>query len=1100
MTARFKLLKVFFLYIILGFIMLFSVYADSVRSEHPRILLTDQVLAVLGQKVINNAPEWQELKSKADAYLTGVISSGYYGGVYSEAIRHLGLVYKLTGNTVYSDKVIEVMQTMVDTVDVSVIKGDSGYGIRNYGPAMAIGYDWCYEQLSEDLKTGAYQRLNEWLDWYANGTPEYPTPGYQNNGPALGNYFSGYFLALGLTGYATYGDNSQAQEHIDNARGFFENLIREAADNGEMRGGDDPEGEYAFGYYPRIFYYLLTVKSATGEDIVSDGFNWPREVVYSHIHRTKPQIDKCYDWGDWSYAGTVYATPMLILSHILNGTTEGRYAKYYAEHVGGTSAFDRMLFYHVDAQAEMWNNEPLSYFSIGSSLITTRSSWDSNATWASFQGETGVFVGHQDYDCGHFSIQRGSDYLVVDSDQGYGGHMYNTNHNSILVDDNGEVLTYPPFQSSWGDMYQVEAFEDGNDYVYVKSNITTAYNGPTWYPDPTSNNPLSNFRRHFLYIRPDYFVIFDRVTTKKDYYMPIWVLHPATQPTISGDVVSAVVGNSKIFSKTLLPENHTIEYVAESSSFGHRIDVKPGQASLDNLFLHVLHAASSTSSMPFTQRIDGTTIVGVQGLDWISMFSRTETTLEVGQFNISGSGTYRTIIADSIPNAYYDVFVDGSLHGTHTATGSGLLVFDLPLNGQHTVIISSGTADYTAPAAITNLGASTGTEVGSIKLTWTATGDDGNVGTAASYIIRHSTSAITAANWGSAADVTGEPLPKPAGASETFTVTGLTPGQTYYFAIKAQDEAGNISDISNSPSAPAAGDITPPEISGVASSDITDTTATVSWTTDEPADSVVEYGTTTGYGNTSSDATLETDHNRTLTGLSPDTTYHYRVSSTDSDGNTATSGDFTFTTQPSGYDKIFSDIPDFGNADNWTPLTPGYWEVSVDPVSDDRAYFLNDTARSDFDYTLFNLATYGSFTMTLRARTADPPSNAWRDYLVIFGYQDPENYYYVFFNASDDDETNGIIKRENGVITEISELGLPPTIVDGLYHDIEISRIGANITVRMDGVTKYTATDSTFGTGKIGLGAFNDSAYFDDVNVIPVDTPGQPGKPIHVDL
>ena len=41
---------------------------------------------------------------------------------------------------------------------------------------------------------------------------------------------------------------------------------------------------------------------------------------------------------------------------------------------------------------------------------------------------------------------------------------------------------------------------------------------------------------------------------------------------------------------------------------------------------------------------------------------------------------------------------------------------------------------------------------------------------------------------------------------------------------------------------------------------------------------------------------MVTSHARTLTGLVPDTPYHYRVRSTDAASNPAVSGDFTFTT------------------------------------------------------------------------------------------------------------------------------------------------------------------------------------------------------------
>ncbi|HEQ98412.1 MAG TPA: T9SS type A sorting domain-containing protein [candidate division Zixibacteria bacterium] len=88
-------------------------------------------------------------------------------------------------------------------------------------------------------------------------------------------------------------------------------------------------------------------------------------------------------------------------------------------------------------------------------------------------------------------------------------------------------------------------------------------------------------------------------------------------------------------------------------------------------------------------------------------------------------------------------------------------------------------------------------EVTTITLNWTAPGDDGEIGTAATYDIRYSTSPINAINWVSAVQVQNEPAPSPAGTVESFTVTGLNPNTTYYFAIKTADEAGNWSGLSN---------------------------------------------------------------------------------------------------------------------------------------------------------------------------------------------------------------------------------------------------------------------------------------------------------------
>jgi hypothetical protein len=74
----------------------------------------------------------------------------------------------------------------------------------------------------------------------------------------------------------------------------------------------------------------------------------------------------------------------------------------------------------------------------------------------------------------------------------------------------------------------------------------------------------------------------------------------------------------------------------------------------------------------------------------------------------------------------------------------------------------------------------------------------------------------------------------------------------------------------------------------------------ISWQTSEPADSQVEYGTTAAYGqSTTIQPSLVNSHSMSLTALSADTTYHFRVRSKDGANNSSTGTDFTFRTTPS---------------------------------------------------------------------------------------------------------------------------------------------------------------------------------------------------------
>jgi len=78
---------------------------------------------------------------------------------------------------------------------------------------------------------------------------------------------------------------------------------------------------------------------------------------------------------------------------------------------------------------------------------------------------------------------------------------------------------------------------------------------------------------------------------------------------------------------------------------------------------------------------------------------------------------------------------------------------------------------------------------------------------------------------------------------------------------------------------------------------IATTSATVSWVMNELTDGRIEYGTTTSYGSqTSLDTTDKLYHSASLSGLQPNTTYHYRVLATDVNDNQIAGSDATFTT------------------------------------------------------------------------------------------------------------------------------------------------------------------------------------------------------------
>ena len=83
-----------------------------------------------------------------------------------------------------------------------------------------------------------------------------------------------------------------------------------------------------------------------------------------------------------------------------------------------------------------------------------------------------------------------------------------------------------------------------------------------------------------------------------------------------------------------------------------------------------------------------------------------------------------------------------------------------------------------------------------------------------------------------------------------------------------------------------------PQISNVQISGVTDNSVTVTWSTDEKADSLVNYGLQPDYGILRTPVADRTSHTMTLDNLEPGRVYYFRVVSADPNGNQGISADY----------------------------------------------------------------------------------------------------------------------------------------------------------------------------------------------------------------
>jgi len=249
--------------------------------------------------------------------------------------------------------------------------------------------------------------------------------------------------------------------------------------------------------------------------------------------------------------------------------------------------------------------------------------------------------------------------------------------------------------------------------------------------------------------------------------------------------------------------------------------------------------------------------------------------------------------------------------------------------------------------------------------------------------------------------------------THSVTLTGLTADTQYYFRIGSTDGFNNGPTTSNEGTftTESSGDITAPQITSPPTvTGITQTTAVIEWQTDEPSDSVVDYGETATYD---SQATLPddvTNHSVTLTGLTAGTAYHFQVSSTDAAGNGPTySIDTTFTTETVTTDDQAPEITSAPTVTNITDTTAVItWETDEPSNSLVRYDTASRADWSDYIASENDAGMVTSHSVTVTGLTAN------QTYFFMVGSED------AFGNGPDTSDTDNNPSAQQYFTTELT--------------------------------------------------------------------------------
>ena len=178
-------------------------------------------------------------------------------------------------------------------------------------------------------------------------------------------------------------------------------------------------------------------------------------------------------------------------------------------------------------------------------------------------------------------------------------------------------------------------------------------------------------------------------------------------------------------------------------------------------------------------------------------------------------------------------------------------------------------------------------------------------------------------------------------------------------------------------------------------------------------------------------------------------------------------------------------------AGNWQPFDPDQWKVKKTDQGQVYSQFEKKSKykpphRSPTNIALLKDVVVSDFELKTKVHSTHA-DYGHRDACLVFGYQDPAHYYYVHLGKQADDHANQIFIVNNEARKKISITSTTGTNWQERWHDVKIKRNAADGTIEIyfDDMDKpvMTAKDKTFTWGQIGVGTFDDTADYDNLEL-----------------
>ncbi len=472
-----------------------AVAAPPVPSgAHPRIWLDGETLAHLRAE----AKRPQSATARAIAGCDRVrrepsqhLVDQYQGFTFSEHLQNCALAWQVTGKKEYAETALIYFRALLDDYKKvgagdggdDVVRHDSGYAVRMFGPNAALGYDWLYDApgMTEALRAHARARFSAWMDWYQ-------AEGYLADKPGA-NFQAGYVYAATLIAIAQGAEAGAAgtalwQRVVETV--FGKEMLPAMASGGILHGGDWPEG-WQYGALS-VLEYALAMRALQEQGVALAGAEqWGEQLMRRYLHGLTP-TGAMFVGGDTQIEAPHLEPSVYPLLAVLVGpATEAARSWARATKQALEVHEEQYPLYEALADASRGSvtsplsHEPTYYFASGTQTFYVRSSWSAKAAWAVVQC-TPRRRDHQHLNAGNVLLSRGADAVLVDPSP-YDSLSSLTSNAPTVVSKNLPE-NYQPSQAPWGEQTRLtSAGQTASGVAVVQCDYADQYRFKETQPD-----------------------------------------------------------------------------------------------------------------------------------------------------------------------------------------------------------------------------------------------------------------------------------------------------------------------------------------------------------------------------------------------------------------------------------------------------------------------------------------------------------------------------------------------------------------------------------------------------------------------------------------